>query len=823
MNWHVLNFTFQSSHSDQPLPALTAFLLMASLITIALLKGPRTKTVRIFTLNSFFIGCWAFGIYQLTVATDAHQGLFWARLLNGLAAFIPPTFFHFATLLTETENNILTRRALVTGYCLAFFLLFLSPTPLFISGTHARPGFYFYPAPGIFFFPYMVFHMFYVFWAFERLFKNVNNASLPFAKSIPYVIVAYLFGFGGGSQTFLVGLGLSMWKYAMDMVPVSFMLILYSVLARHILDIRVVIRKTLLYSVITAGLASIYAGLVTLLARILEFKSLSSGNFHSEIIQWFGNNLYLTFASSCITAAIFSVGFGLFVLLKGAQKPVNRMWFLSCASVALWSFGMGMMVRSTDAMTANLWQKHVDYLGSIMIPIFFLHFVMLIVNEKSKVVLYGGYTAAIVLQGLNMAGHLISVRKQPPFNYYTLALPAYRIFVVYYFALVFMAHWLLFQKMFSEDKKLRNQCRYIFLGTFVGFCGGSTTFFPVYNIPIFPFGDFAVPLYILTVSYAIFKHQLMEINVVIRKTLLYSLVSASLAAIYVGTITLLAYALQGRQGQVSAYSSALAAVLITLLFNPLRRRVQIFIDRYFFRESLDQAILREATSGFVHEIKRPLAKISLPAELSVMDIQDVINGRRSSEEALPKVLERLQFILDQTSDAGHKIEAIQEVSTHDNKPREDVDITAVIKRGVEMERKLLDRHHIQIHLDFPDNFPSLRGRPKQLEIVISNLIKNAAEALSTMPPEATREIWITLSSGAGHIVLTVKDSGPGIKPENHKRLFEPYFTTKGAHGTGMGLFLCRQIVQAHGGTIEVRGEPGIGAEFIIRFVAGSNR
>ena len=71
----------------------------------------------------------------------------------------------------------------------------------------------------------------------------------------------------------------------------------------------------------------------------------------------------------------------------------------------------------------------------------------------------------------------------------------------------------------------------------------------------------------------------------------------------------------------------------------------------------------------------------------------------------------------------------------------------------------------------------------------------------------------------GHIVVRVKDDGAGIKPESAGRLFQPYFTTK-KHGTGLGLFVIRRIVEHHGGSVAVESEPGKGATFRVSLPAG---
>jgi len=525
------------------------------------------------------------------------------------------------------------------------------------------------------------------------------------------------------------------------------------------------------------------------------------------------------FGISGLLAGVSSLGFGLFVLLKSSDRRLARIWFAFSLSVAGWGVGIGMMVHAPSYAQADFWMKWVLYPGANLIPVLFLHFVFEICEIKFSGILVLGYILAFLLQTLTLTGYMVSMRTQPPFEYFSLPLKWFWLFDLNFFGAVLYAHVLLIQRLFTASERQRNQIKFVLLGMSIGFLGGSTAFFFAYGVPIFPYGVYLVPIYIVMVSYAIFKHQLMDINMVIRKTLLYSLVSASLAAIYVGTITLMAHVFGGRHGSASAVSSALAAISITLLFNPLRVRIQRFVDRYFFREAMDQAMLREATSGFVHEIKRPLANISLPTQLTLMDIQDLRDKRRSLEEILPKIEQRLQYVLDQTMDAGNKIEAIREFSNTNGNPLESVDVTEIIQKSVASEISLLRRHQVEVKLDLAISLAAIQGRAKQLEIVFSNLIKNAAEAMSKADPVADRFIWIKAVKSNGRIVISVKDSGPGISKNNVAHLFEPYFTTKGAQGMGMGLYLCRQIVQAHHGSIMLASENGKGAEFILSFLA----
>ena len=101
--------------------------------------------------------------------------------------------------------------------------------------------------------------------------------------------------------------------------------------------------------------------------------------------------------------------------------------------------------------------------------------------------------------------------------------------------------------------------------------------------------------------------------------------------------------------------------------------------------------------------------------------------------------------------------------------------------------------------------------PEELNQVISNLVQNAIEAA----PENGGLVRVTGSRQGTAVVLSVKDNGPGVKPEDAQRIFTPFFTTKGpGRGMGVGLTIAWRVVQSLGGTLEVK--PGPGAEFVLR-------
>jgi signal transduction histidine kinase len=101
--------------------------------------------------------------------------------------------------------------------------------------------------------------------------------------------------------------------------------------------------------------------------------------------------------------------------------------------------------------------------------------------------------------------------------------------------------------------------------------------------------------------------------------------------------------------------------------------------------------------------------------------------------------------------------------------------------------------------------------PEEFNQVISNLVQNAIEAA----PDSGGRVWVRGFHDGDRVTISVKDNGPGVKPEDAQRIFTPFFTTKGpGRGMGMGLTIAWRVVQSLGGTLEVR--PGPGAEFVLR-------
>jgi signal transduction histidine kinase len=142
---------------------------------------------------------------------------------------------------------------------------------------------------------------------------------------------------------------------------------------------------------------------------------------------------------------------------------------------------------------------------------------------------------------------------------------------------------------------------------------------------------------------------------------------------------------------------------------------------------------------------------------------------------------------------------------------ESEDIGALCREAMEFLRADFERHGVQIALDIAPNLPSARVDEGQIRQALNNLLRNAREA---MPNGGRIVLGARPAPTEGGVVITVDDEGSGMDDEARGHLFEPFFTTKG-HGTGLGLVITREVVEAHGGTVRCEPRKPKGTRFSI--------
>ena len=162
--------------------------------------------------------------------------------------------------------------------------------------------------------------------------------------------------------------------------------------------------------------------------------------------------------------------------------------------------------------------------------------------------------------------------------------------------------------------------------------------------------------------------------------------------------------------------------------------------------------------------------------------------------------------------AGDIIDRIRDLIKKAPPRKGGLDINEAIREVIELTRGEAAKSGVSMQTRLPEGLPLIHGDRVQLQQVILNLIVNAVEAMSGIA-DAPHELLITtgLDESSG-VLVSVRDTGPGLAPATVERLFEPFYTTKPT-GLGMGLSICRSIIEAHGGRLWVEANEPRGAIF----------
>jgi signal transduction histidine kinase len=178
----------------------------------------------------------------------------------------------------------------------------------------------------------------------------------------------------------------------------------------------------------------------------------------------------------------------------------------------------------------------------------------------------------------------------------------------------------------------------------------------------------------------------------------------------------------------------------------------------------------------------------------------------SGDEQKSKLLEK---IAKQTFRASEIVNSLLNFSRTSPTEFVEVDLNRVIRETLTLIEHQLQKAAIDVRLSYEPELPTVKGNAGKLQQVFLNLFLNARDAMENGGMLAVRT-W----SEDGFARVDVADSGQGIAPENMARIYDPFFTTKGAKkGTGLGLSITYGIVREHGGAIEVDSRPGAGTRF----------
>jgi C4-dicarboxylate-specific signal transduction histidine kinase len=217
--------------------------------------------------------------------------------------------------------------------------------------------------------------------------------------------------------------------------------------------------------------------------------------------------------------------------------------------------------------------------------------------------------------------------------------------------------------------------------------------------------------------------------------------------------------------------------------------------------------LQAVVASISHEIKQPLSAIAMNAAAA----------RRLLNATSPDLVEAQSALTDVVSDSHRTaqiLDNLRQLFGKGTQEREAIDINELIVSALQLLRGELTDNGITPALNLASELPLVTGQRSQLQEVLLNLVQNAIEAMAPVKMNG-RALRVRTKLGGGNvIVMEIEDSGPGIDPERLESIFEAFVTMK-PHGMGLGLAICRAIIERHGGKLSAASDRRSGALFQI--------
>ncbi len=471
---------------------------------------------------------------------------------------------------------------------------------------------------------------------------------------------------------------------------------------------------------------------------------------------------------------------GLFILFK-RRDQVGLLYFIFTLFVTIWGSCWSIVISDDATYEIALLSSKLAHGSAVFIGITWYHTTLIVThqNKAKRYLLLGLYMVALFFSCFVLTPlWVLNVRPMVGFVHYTNPGPFLTAAIILFCIEVFFGFFELVKAILNNPSE-KVQLLGFFIAAFFGFLGGTLVIPPVYGIPLPQYGLFLTPIYPFVMVYFMMRHRLFDLETII----------------------------QVFQREKLATIGLLAASVNHEIRNPLYA-AQNILDSYIENEK----------EGL--ELKNPI-EISKKAKTQIARALDVITK-----------LNRFAKPFEETKDSRQKTQA---------------NIQEAFKNVLDLISYEFQLDKIRIINQIDSNLPLIQADQRQLEEILFNLIVNACHAMKeSQETEDTRQEGVlTISchsresgnldprlksakirSGSaekfgghsgmtGKIQITITDTGSGISKDQMRHLFEPFHTTKGEKGTGLGLYITKQLVERNGGKISVKSEEGKGTSFIL--------
>jgi len=501
------------------------------------------------------------------------------------------------------------------------------------------------------------------------------------------------------------------------------------------------------------------------------------------------------------------MGFAILVYQNGRSSKINQSWFYFSAVLSTWALSLYGVVSSSSSQTAWYWQLLLDFSASF-VPVLYLNFTLNYLGWKHKILTYIVGVASLVM-GLFSFSPLFKTGMTVRFGFNWInAGPYYFVFPLF-FILVILLSLILLYREYKRDKNdlIRSQVLYLLIGSTLGFIGGVTNFLPqLFNV--YPFGNYFITVYVAFMGYSMIKHRLFNAKAIATELFAGAIMILFLFNVftYSSTTDLII--------RVSEFivSTIFAYLLVKAVDNEISQREHIqklATDLASTNKELESANdklkeLDKQKTEFVslasHQLRSPLTAIKGYSSMILEGDYGKITGKM--KEAVGRVFESSQKLVLVIEDFLN--------ITRIELGRIKYDMTewsfnTLIKNVIGEQKPNIERRGLAI--SYEEDAPEYTVYADQGKVsqVISNLIDNSVK-YTKQGSLKVKVAGVTNSEGKKAVRFTVTDTGVGIDPKTMPHLFQKFSRADDASktniiGTGLGLYVAKQIMDAHQGKI----------------------
>jgi len=497
---------------------------------------------------------------------------------------------------------------------------------------------------------------------------------------------------------------------------------------------------------------------------------------------------------------------GLVVYISDRKKLENVAWLSLNICTAIWSFGYFLMISTSEKGTASVsnWILHA---AAIFIPTIYFFFITALTKTFDRFKKAFDILGLLIVFFLLINSTPLFVKNVIPkfiFNFAPDAGPLYIYFALYFFGVVLLSFYVLIRKIWSSDKAEALRLRFVLYSSIVGFIGGGSVFFLTFNVNFPPYPIVFFSFYPVIIAYAMLRYNLFNIKII----------STQLLTASIWIILLFRTILSENQNEqiISAVLLVFTVILGVFLIRNVYKEVEQREKIEILAKELDKANerLKEFLSLATHQIRAPIAAIRGYAS-------EILEG--DFGEVTPTVRETVEIIASSSGELAHTVQDFLDISRIEQNSMKydytDFDLNELVQSTVNDLKPNIEKKKLSLNIELANEPLPIKGDRGKLQQVLANVIDNS----SKYTPQGSITISTKVEDGKSRI--TVKDTGIGIKPETMGKLFQKFSRAEDATkanilGTGLGLYLARQLVEAQNGKIWAESEgDGKGSTFII--------